>query len=319
MSGLLVLGTGNRKKGQELARLLARTGLQLKTLADYPNAMDVVEDGDSFRANAALKATQQAHHLSEWVLADDSGLAVDCLDGAPGVFSARYSGPGATDESNNQKLLAELKNVTPENRTARFVCHICVADPSGAIRGESSASCRGRILSARSGSGGFGYDPLFEIVEYHRTFGDLSPLVKSYLSHRARATAAIVPRLIELFAGSMPRFAILIHDRPGGLHYDFLLEQGDVLKTWALPQEPAPGLEIACAALADHRPLYLDYEGPISDGRGTVARWDRGTFRTTSWSGDVIIVELSGAKLAGRVELRRLANLPDAWQFAWKA
>ncbi len=201
MLHLLVLGTSNRKKGQELGRLLARVGVELRTLADYPQALDVVEDGDTFAANAALKATEQARHLGQWVLADDSGLMVDALDGAPGVFSARYSGPGATDTSNNQKLLEILRDVPLEKRGARFVCHICVADPSGAVRGESAASCRGRILFASSGSSGFGYDPLFEIVEYHRTFGELSPLVKAHLSHRARAAARIVPRLIELFGG----------------------------------------------------------------------------------------------------------------------
>jgi XTP/dITP diphosphohydrolase len=126
---------------------------------------------------------------------------VDALDGAPGVLSARYSGPGATDASNNQKLLEALRDVPLEKRTAQFMCHICVADPSGAVRGESQAACRGRILFASGGSGGFGYDPLFEIVEYHRTFGELSALVKSHLSHRARAAARIVPRLVELFDG----------------------------------------------------------------------------------------------------------------------
>jgi XTP/dITP diphosphohydrolase len=126
---------------------------------------------------------------------------VDALDGAPGVFSARYSGPEATDTGNNQKLLEALRDVPRERRGAQFVCHICLADPSGAVRGESAASCRGRILFAPSGSGGFGYDPLFEIVEYHRSFGALSPLVKSHLSHRARAAARIVPRLVELFDG----------------------------------------------------------------------------------------------------------------------
>jgi len=201
MSRLLVLGTGNRKKGQELARLLARAGLEIRTLADYPQAIEVIEDGDSFAANAALKATQQARHLGRWVLADDSGLMVDALDGAPGVLSARYGGPGATDADNNQKLLEALRDVPREHRGARFVCHICVADPSGAVLGESAASCRGRILLAPSGGGGFGYDPLFEIVEYHRSFGALSPLIKSHLSHRARAAAGIVPRLIELFDG----------------------------------------------------------------------------------------------------------------------
>jgi len=198
---LLILGTGNRKKGQELARLLGHVGPELRTLADYPQATDVAEDGDTFAANAALKATQHARHLGQWVLADDSGLMVDALGGAPGVFSARYSGPGATDAGNNQKLLDDLRDVPREKRTAHFVCHICVADPSGAIRGESAASCRGRILFASGGSHGFGYDPFFEIVEYHRSFGELSPLVKSHLSHRARAAVGIIPRLIELFAG----------------------------------------------------------------------------------------------------------------------
>jgi len=201
MPHLLVIGTANRKKGQELVRLLAPARLELLTLANFPQAIDVVEDGDTFAANAELKAVQQARHLSQWVLADDSGLEVDALEGAPGVFSARYSGPGATDKSNNQKVLKALGDVPLEKRGARFVCHICLADPSGSVRGTSSASCRGRILFATSGRGGFGYDPLFEIVEYHRSFGDLSPLVKSHLSHRSRAAARIVPRLTELFSG----------------------------------------------------------------------------------------------------------------------
>ena len=199
MPHLLILGTGNRKKGQELVRLLAPARLDLRTLTDFPDAIDIVEDGDTFAANAELKATQQARRLGQWVLADDSGLMVDALDGAPGVISARYSGPGATDEGNNEKLLDALRGIRGERRGAQFVCHICVADPAGAVRGTSSASCRGRILPAASGQGGFGYDPLFEIVEYHRSFGDLSPLVKSHLSHRSRAASRIVPRLIELF------------------------------------------------------------------------------------------------------------------------
>jgi XTP/dITP diphosphohydrolase len=192
----LVIGTGNRKKGTELARLLAPLKWELLTLADFPNPLDVAEDGDTFAANAALKATQQARHLGEWVLADDSGLAVDAMGGVPGVYSARYAGPKATDEANNAKLLAALAGVPPEKRTARFVCHICVADPTGAIRAESEAYCRGRIIDSLHGPGGFGYDPLFLIAEYHRTFGELSPLVKSYLSHRGRAMAALVPKLL---------------------------------------------------------------------------------------------------------------------------
>lgn len=195
---MLILGTANRKKGQELAHLFAPAGVELRTLADLPNVIDVVEDGATFAANAALKASQQARHLGQWVLADDSGLMVDALGGAPGVFSARYYGPAATDATNNEKLLDELRDVPLEKRAAQFVCHICLADASGAIRAESEASCRGRILFAPRGTHGFGYDPLFEIVEYHRPFGELSHLVKSYLSHRARAAARLIPRLIEL-------------------------------------------------------------------------------------------------------------------------
>jgi XTP/dITP diphosphohydrolase len=195
---LLVLGSGNRKKGQELAHLLAITGLELRTLADFPDALAVVEDGETFAANAVLKAAQQARHLGQWVLADDSGLAVDALGGGPGVLSARWSGPAATDRSNNAKLLAELGDLPPQRRTARFICHIALADPSGAIRGESEGACSGRILFSPRGTAGFGYDPLFEIVEYHRSFGQLSPRVKSHLSHRARAAVGLIPRLLEL-------------------------------------------------------------------------------------------------------------------------
>ncbi|MGO9115919.1 MAG: DNA polymerase ligase N-terminal domain-containing protein [Thermoguttaceae bacterium] len=117
----------------------------------------------------------------------------------------------------------------------------------------------------------------------------------------------------------MLRFALLIHDSPRGLHYDFFLEEGDVLKTWALPQLPEAGFEIPCEALANHRPVYLDYEGPISGDRGMVTRWDRGTYSVELWTDDEIIVEIAGAKLAGRVELRRQVDLPEQWWFNWQA
>ncbi len=116
----------------------------------------------------------------------------------------------------------------------------------------------------------------------------------------------------------MPRFALLIHDSPRGLHYDFFLEEGDTLKTWALPRLPEAGLEISCEALIDHRPLYLDYEGPISGSRGTVTRWDQGTYSVELWTDDEILVELAGAKLSGMVGLRRQAESLDQWWFEWK-
>jgi XTP/dITP diphosphohydrolase len=202
----LVIGTRNRKKGAELAELLAPYGFHVVTLDDLPNSIDVVENGDSFAANAALKASQQARHLGRWVLADDSGLEVDALDGAPGIFSARFAGPDATDEKNNAELLKRLGNTPLEKRTARYVCHVTVADPSGAIRAESRDVCHGRIRFKPAGANGFGYDPLFEVVEHHRTFGELGPHVKRAISHRSRALRAIVPQLVEVLdAGcSMP-------------------------------------------------------------------------------------------------------------------
>ena len=201
MSRLLILGTRNRKKLLELTELLAPHGFDLKSLADFPDAIEVDESGDTFAANAALKATVQARHLNQWVLGEDSGLCVDALGGAPGVRSARFSGPKATDAANNAFLLEKLQGVALEQRTAHYVCHATLSDPSGTIRAESEDYCRGRILPAESGGGGFGYDPLFEVVEYHQTFGELSPAVKSVLSHRARAIRAIVRQILVLVRG----------------------------------------------------------------------------------------------------------------------
>jgi XTP/dITP diphosphohydrolase len=199
---LIVLGTHNIKKRGELADLLEPFGFDLRSLADYPHAIAVEETGQTFAENAALKATVQARNLGAWVLGEDSGLAVDALGGAPGVFSARFSGPQATDESNNRLLLQRLAAVPWEKRTAHYVCHATLADPSGQIRAESEGFCHGRLRLEPAGTGGFGYDPLFEIIEYRRTFGELGPAVKAALSHRARAIRALIPRLLELAADS---------------------------------------------------------------------------------------------------------------------
>lgn len=197
---LLVLGTHNQKKRGELAELLAPLGIELKTLADFPDAIEVAEVGQTFADNARLKASEQAVHLGHWVLGEDSGLSVDALGGAPGVYSARYAGPGATDEANNRRLLEELGDLPLEKRTAQYVCHLAVADPSGEIRAESAGQCRGRIRFEPSGTAGFGYDPLFEVIEYHRTFGQLGLVVKAAISHRARAIRRILPSLAALLA-----------------------------------------------------------------------------------------------------------------------
>jgi len=194
----LILGTGNRGKAAELATLLDGTGLELLTLADVPSPLAVDEGSESFAENARRKASQQAAHLGHWVLGDDTGLLVDALDGAPGVHTARYAGPNATGADNRRRLLAELADVPLERRTARFVCYLALADPKGEIRAESEAHCRGRVLFEPRGALGFGYDSLFEVLEYHRTFAELGATAKAVLSHRARAMEKIRPRLREL-------------------------------------------------------------------------------------------------------------------------
>jgi XTP/dITP diphosphohydrolase len=205
----LVLGTRNAKKGREMAELTAppwepnpRLGrLSIRTLSEFPEAPEVVEDADSFAGNARKKAAEVARALGLWVIADDSGLAVDALGGAPGVLSARYAGEPCDDEANNRKLLEAVAGLDDDRRGAAFRCALAIADPSGTIRLEAEGSCRGRLTREPRGAGGFGYDPLFLIAEYHKTFGELSPMVKHQLSHRARAFARLrlgLDRMIAL-------------------------------------------------------------------------------------------------------------------------
>jgi len=194
----LVLGSGNRHKVAEFRRLLAGTSIEIMSLDDLPDAIDVAEDGASLAENARHKARQQARHLGNWVLADDTGLEVDTLDGAPGVRSARWAGVRAKAADNRQKLLASLADVPLAQRTARFVCELVLADPAGEVRATARGECRGRIALAPAGDLTFGYDPVFEVVEYHRTFGQLGPAAKDLLSHRARAVEKLLPRLLEL-------------------------------------------------------------------------------------------------------------------------
>lgn len=192
----IVLASRNRKKIAEMVELLRPHGIAVLSSADFPEMGEVIEDGATFAENAAKKASETALKLGRWALGEDSGLAVDALKGAPGIYSARYSGTHATDESNNAKLMAELNGVPDEKRGAHYVCSIAVADPTGAIRLRAEGICRGRITSEARGTNGFGYDPYFLILEYHRTFGELGSVVKKHLSHRARAFERLVPLLV---------------------------------------------------------------------------------------------------------------------------
>jgi XTP/dITP diphosphohydrolase len=196
---LIVLGTANRKKGQELCDLFRPLGVDIRTLADYPAIRPVEENGTSFAANATLKASGYARQIAQWVLADDSGLIVDALGDQPGVLSARYAGPRAADQDNNRLLLDNLRNRPLQQRSARFVCCMTLADPEGAIRAECEGLCRGRIVFEPRGRGGFGYDPLFEIPEYHRTFAELGVHVKAYLSHRARTAEKMMEKIRDQY------------------------------------------------------------------------------------------------------------------------
>lgn len=199
----LVLGTNNAKKLREMKMLLADTDVQIKSLAEIENSIEVDEVGTTFQENAQLKAAEQAKHLRAWVLGEDSGLSVAALDEKPGIYSARFSGPDATDDKNNRLLLEMLTGVPLHKRTAWYTSHMALSDPDGKVWISCEARCYGRILENPIGEGGFGYDPLFELVEYHRTFAELGDCVKSMLSHRARANRQFLPQLLSLL-GNLP-------------------------------------------------------------------------------------------------------------------
>ncbi len=198
MAALLVIGSRNRKKRQEIVEILGDLGVDLRDLTNWPDAPEVVEDGVTFVDNARKKAVELARHLGQWVLGEDSGLVVPGLNGRPGVYSARYAGKQGDDAANNARLLAELAPLPDDRRAAHYVCTAALADPTGEVRAVVEGRCHGVILRQPRGEGGFGYDPLFLIPEYHRTFGELSPRVKHALSHRARALARLRPLLRSL-------------------------------------------------------------------------------------------------------------------------
>ena len=181
----LVIATKNQGKLREVRAVLKGLPYEVVSLEAYPDAPDVEETGDTFEANAVLKATECARHTGELTLADDSGLVVDALDGAPGVLSSRFA---PTDAERNAKLLDLMKDIPDDRRTARFVCVIAIAEPDGGAR-----TCEGRvegvIARAPRGTNGFGYDPVFYLTDLGKTMAELSPDEKNAISHRGRALA----------------------------------------------------------------------------------------------------------------------------------
>lgn len=185
----VLVSTRNAHKLDEIRQILG-PAFQLIDLSCIPVLGEVEETGETFEENAALKALAASAHFEGWVLADDSGLEVDALDGAPGVRSARFSGAGATDASNRALLLEKLSSVPANQRAARFRCVIALAR-GGEILAHFSGSVEGAIITGEKGEGGFGYDPLFVPEGYRETFAELTSETKNRLSHRGRALSAL--------------------------------------------------------------------------------------------------------------------------------
>lgn len=188
----LILASNNKKKIEEIKEILKDLSLEIKSLNEEGINIEVIEDGDTFKANSFKKANEIKEYLLSKgeedfiVMADDSGLMVDYLNGAPGVYSARYAGEHGNDEKNNEKLLKELEGVEEAKRDAKFICYITLINSKGDTTG-FYGEVKGRILEKANGLGGFGYDPLFFNEELNKTFGEASKEEKNKISHRGNA------------------------------------------------------------------------------------------------------------------------------------
>jgi len=196
----LLLATRNKGKVEEFRRILesiAPGEIELVGLDAFPNAKDVDETGESFKANALLKAVQMCEATGLAAIADDSGICIDALDGAPGIYSARWSGEDGNDQANNEKVLTQLLDVPPEARGAYFICVAALALPDGRTHTEEGRFA-GTILNSPKGENGFGYDPIFKPEGLEISSAQMSPQEKDSVSHRGKALRAMAPRAIEL-------------------------------------------------------------------------------------------------------------------------
>lgn len=206
MKPILVLATTNKGKTREITELLKNFPIEIKNLSDFGPIPEVIEDGETFDDNAYKKAAFTARVLGHPAMADDSGLCVEALDGAPGVYSARYAGENATDQENVAKLLDALKN--EDNRKAAFECVISIAVPTGAALTYEDR-CEGVITREPAGDNGFGYDPLFFFPEFNKTFAQLSIAEKGRVSHRGKALGQVadeMDKILDWLDINMPRF-----------------------------------------------------------------------------------------------------------------
>ncbi|CAN7299245.1 XTP/dITP diphosphatase [Rossellomorea sp. LjRoot5] len=186
MTKRVIIATKNRGKAKEFQHMFAPYGYEVQTLLDLPHIEDVEETGVTFEENAILKAETVARELGELVIADDSGLSIDALEGRPGVYSARYAGEEKSDEANMAKVLEELESVEESDRTARFYCVLAIAGPDMETK-TVTGSCEGMILRDKRGTNGFGYDPIFFVPSLGKTMAELTQDEKSQISHRGHA------------------------------------------------------------------------------------------------------------------------------------
>lgn len=190
MSFELLIATRNPGKAEEISSLLASLPIRVRTLQGFPDLPSVREDGKTYEENATLKAKAYARMTGLIALADDSGLEVDSLAGAPGVRSARYAGHAASDGDRVRLLLDEMRSVRETGRAARFRCLVAIAEPSGNVFRVESGVCEGSITTSPRGRGGFGFDPIFVPHGFSQTFAELSPAQKNAISHRGKAMRA---------------------------------------------------------------------------------------------------------------------------------
>ena len=194
----LLIASGNPGKAAEIRAILGDLPIIFRTLGDFPEVGPVEESGCTYEENAILKARYYSQQTGLWALADDSGFEVEALGGAPGVFSARYAGVGASDGDRIALLLRQFNNVTSENRKARFVCAVALADSSSTLANIEFGVCEGHILSEPRGGMGFGYDPIFVPQDFNETFAELPIDIKNTISHRSQALHAMRSSLKRL-------------------------------------------------------------------------------------------------------------------------
>ena len=183
----LIVASRNKGKVSEIKELLANLPFRVTSLLDYPHIPDIIEDGKTYRANALKKAREAALATGKMAMSDDSGIEVKALGNAPGIYSARFAGEGASEKARNKKLFAMLKGVPFSRRQARYRCVIALVNAKGQELGVVQGTCCGYVTTKDMGSNGFGFDPLFLLKRYNKTFGQLSPALKAKISHRARA------------------------------------------------------------------------------------------------------------------------------------